>query len=146
MLTEDAIRILVSTRCNIPLALERASRAFGRAISEAELVGCVLEDSNATNDMMRQLRTMLAMDLFGTVSDMGIVLRADVAEMDPNMLARTYTGLVGAFTGLTQSTTRVSIDLDSEAMKVADELGLDKNEVLNEIKGILSSTNSRSVS
>lgn len=52
----------------------------------------------------------------------------------PSELVKTYTSLVGAFAQMTNGVTKDTFDFELEAMKLADEFGVDKEEIKSELK------------
>lgn len=138
--TQRMADYLVGSGGDVPLALTRYNKYALEneldKLNEYEFYEHISNDEAVTINLIKRYRILTIIKTFDLIQSSQNALVDNLDNMKPSDLARTHTALLQTFSTLTTPATKVVFNLEEEVAKLADEMDLDRTEILREVKQI----------
>lgn len=134
MQLNDAIDVLVSSDCNLPLAAERLSKKTGEKVTEYTLTEMVTASEENSKVLVSKLRALLSIKLFDNIVQMQSELMGKLDEIPAKDLARVIASFITAFSTMTAPQAKMTFNFEDEIRKAAEEFNVEPEVIRSELK------------
>lgn len=135
--SDEAVGILTSSKCNLPLAAERLGERIGKTVNEYDLIDAVATDTNAAKRLASNLRVLSVIKLFDMMEAVSFKLTDELDNLKAGDVARLYTSLHATLGTLTTPDTKNVFDFEDEARKISEEFNIPIEEAKAEIRDLM---------
>lgn len=136
MTNDEILDKFISSEGDIRLTHERVNKGLPKEahVTEYGILSALANSEGGIEEVMRKLRTLASIKLFSVLMEAQRELSMNLDSLRPSELARTYSSLASAFAQMTSNISKETFDFDAEAMKLAEEFQIDKEEIKSELK------------